>query len=45
MPICKRIVEEHKGTFEIRSEQGKGTHVLISLPRGNGCNAAALKEE
>ncbi len=30
---CKQIVEAHRGTIEIRSELGKGTHVRIELPQ------------
>ena len=29
---CKQIVEAHRGTIEIRSELGIGTHVRIELP-------------
>jgi putative PEP-CTERM system histidine kinase len=29
---CKRIVESHGGTIQIRSEEGKGTLVQIELP-------------
>jgi PAS domain S-box-containing protein len=32
LAICKRIVQEHGGCFEITSDIGKGTSVLISLP-------------
>lgn len=32
LSICKQIIEAHKGTIEIQSEQDKGTKVLISLP-------------
>jgi PAS domain S-box-containing protein len=32
LAICKRIVQEHRGIFEIRSEVGKGTTVSITLP-------------
>jgi signal transduction histidine kinase len=33
LSIVKSVVEEHRGSLEIRSEQGKGTVVSISLPR------------
>jgi signal transduction histidine kinase len=37
LAISRRIVEEHGGKIEIRSEEGKGTEVLITLPpRENG---------
>lgn len=29
---CKQIVEAHRGTIQIRSEVGQGTHVRIELP-------------
>lgn len=32
LPIAKRIIEEHQGTIEIRSEPGIGTVVIIQLP-------------
>ncbi|WP_051314672.1 ATP-binding protein [Alteribacter aurantiacus] len=32
IPLCKRIVEEHEGSFSIESEVGQGTLVRISLP-------------
>ena len=32
LAVTKRIVEEHKGTIDIKSEQGKGTVVTILFP-------------
>jgi PAS domain S-box-containing protein len=32
LAICKRIVQEHKGEFDITSEAGKGTTVRVTLP-------------
>ncbi|PYZ98660.1 two-component sensor histidine kinase [Alteribacter lacisalsi] len=32
IPLCKRIVEEHKGTFKVESALGKGTRIVITLP-------------
>lgn len=29
---CKQIVQAHRGTIQVRSEAGKGTHVRIELP-------------
>lgn len=45
LPICRRIVQEHHGAFEIDSEVGKGTTVRITLPVANGKNGKMLKEE
>lgn len=35
LPICRRIAQEHHGTFDIFSEVGKGTTVRVTLPTGN----------
>jgi signal transduction histidine kinase len=35
LAICKRIVEEHRGTLTIDSELGKGTRITITLPIQN----------
>ncbi|XES76242.1 MAG: PAS domain S-box protein [Candidatus Bathyarchaeia archaeon] len=32
LAICKRIVEAHEGTIELKSTSGKGTTVIITLP-------------
>jgi signal transduction histidine kinase len=32
LPICRRIIQEHKGTIEIASEIERGTTVRIVLP-------------
>jgi two-component system sensor histidine kinase AtoS len=32
MCIAKRVIEEHKGTIAIQSEEGEGTTVTLSLP-------------
>ena len=29
---CKQIVEQHKGSIQVASQEGQGTEVLISLP-------------
>lgn len=31
LPICKKIVEDHGGTLDITSEEGKGTTALITF--------------
>ena len=33
---CKQMVEAHRGTIEIRSQQGQGTQVRIELPLSEG---------
>ena len=45
LAICRRIVQEHNGTFDLTSEgiPGKGTTARISLPVTSGTNAAELK--
>ncbi len=35
LAICRRIVQEHYGTFTLSSEVGKGTTVRIALPLTN----------
>jgi PAS domain S-box-containing protein len=32
LPICKRIVEAHKGSFKIKSQVGKGTNFTVTMP-------------
>jgi signal transduction histidine kinase len=39
LALCRRIVQEHAGTFEMRSEPGLGTTVRIALPTMNGGSA------
>lgn len=36
--ICKRIVEQHGGTINVKSKVGKGTTVTIKLPKKGGEN-------
>lgn len=33
LAMCKEFVEKNKGTFEVRSEDGKGSRFIISLPK------------
>lgn len=35
LSVSKRIIEEHQGTFDIKSKLGKGTTVMIELPLSN----------
>jgi signal transduction histidine kinase len=32
MAIVKKVVDDHKGSIEIDSEEGKGTSVRILIP-------------
>jgi signal transduction histidine kinase len=32
LTLSKKIIENHKGTIDIKSEENKGTNVIISLP-------------
>ncbi|MFD2704166.1 ATP-binding protein [Salibacterium lacus] len=32
IPLCKKIMEEHNGTFEVESGPGKGTNINLSFP-------------
>jgi signal transduction histidine kinase len=36
LPICRRTIEEHRGTIDIESQPGKGTTVRIILPAIEG---------
>jgi len=33
LPICKRIIEAHKGKISVKSEIGKGTTFTITIPK------------
>ena len=32
LPIAKEIIEQNKGSIDIKSEYGKGTEVVIRIP-------------
>ncbi|MCB0851398.1 MAG: ATP-binding protein, partial [Bacteroidetes bacterium] len=34
LSISLGIIEQHKGTIDIQSEQGQGTEIVIRLPLG-----------
>jgi len=34
LPLTRQFIEAHGGTVEIESEKGKGTAVILSIPRG-----------
>ncbi len=44
LPICRRIVQEHKGDFSIQSSVGQGTCISIRLPVSAGTNYAGLNK-
>jgi signal transduction histidine kinase len=33
LTMAKRIIHDHKGRIEVDSEPGKGTEVVVTLPR------------
>jgi two-component system, cell cycle sensor histidine kinase PleC len=41
LPIAKALVELHGGRLELRSQKGRGTEVLISLPEARRVSAVA----
>ncbi|MBT7942315.1 MAG: transporter substrate-binding domain-containing protein [Alphaproteobacteria bacterium] len=36
LSLAKSLVELHEGTLEIKSQEGKGTTVIVKLPAGRG---------
>jgi signal transduction histidine kinase len=35
LPLTRQFVEAHGGTVELESEKGKGTTVILTVPRGS----------
>ena len=44
LAIAHRIIDDHKGTISVESEEGKGTRFIIRLPLGGADNAHPSKE-
>ena len=44
LAICRRIIQEHNGVFQITSEVGRGTNVLIVLPLKNDANVERVRQ-
>lgn len=44
LPICRRIIQEHHGTFDIASAVGQGTTIHIGLPVERNGNSKHLGE-
>ena len=42
LAICRRIVQEHHGTFDLESAPGQGTTVRMTLAGANGIGAPSL---
>ncbi len=42
LSICRRIAEEHHGSLEITSEEGKGTTVRVVMPSVNNENGSHM---
>ena len=36
LSIAKNIIKQHNGKIEVKSSEGKGTEVILFLPRLNG---------
>jgi len=41
LPICRQIIEQHGGTMQIESEEGKGTRVILLFPGSDVDGAVA----
>jgi signal transduction histidine kinase len=44
LPICRRIVQEHKGDLDITSTVGQGTTIRITLPVQHGAEGGCSRE-
>ena len=44
MPLVRRLVDMHQGTFEIESEVGKGTIATVAQPAHRLIAAAPAEE-
>ena len=42
LALCHRIVAEHRGRIEVRSEPGTGTQFIVALPLGSLPNSAPV---
>jgi hypothetical protein len=40
---CKQIMEAHRGTIQVRSNEGKGTHVQLEFPLPGGSESTPRK--
>jgi putative PEP-CTERM system histidine kinase len=40
---CKQIMEAHRGTIQVRSDEGKGTHVQLEFPLPGGSQSTPRK--
>ncbi|MCI0469819.1 MAG: ATP-binding protein, partial [Nitrospirae bacterium] len=44
LPIAKRIIEEHGGRIELKSAEGEGTEVRLTLPLSGKDNLYAKSD-
>jgi signal transduction histidine kinase len=45
LPLARRLTELHGGTLTVRSEKGRGTTVIVTLPASRVRAAAAKRRE
>jgi len=45
LPLAERLAEVHGGSLQIESEKGRGTRVIVRLPRGHGLDTASPLRE